>query len=292
MGLAKISQNSADALRDLLDAPPPPGLSTVHTTDEPGRRFHVIMGKVRTPIVPKDSIGGGVDHSAAGQFSAIANTDTHPINDADSREPVTGVTASTFTVAEDKTSGAVAGTRIAIDGSTDNDQWYELSIDPTYDEAADETTFTVREDVPDLTADGELCLPSAWIPDTKSNVYTASAHSPVAAFAGDHVAFAQIHGEFVPIAGPQIIFGYCLGVIDGPAVDGATLTAETGVIRVYAFDADGEWTDTGIERTVTNVWDQLNLGPNVLVTAQRIYNRWMVTAAACNASLLQIGGTE
>jgi hypothetical protein len=287
MGLAKISQNSADALRDILDAPPPPGLSPVHTTDEPGRRFPVIMGKVRTPIVPKDSIGGGVDHSAAGQFNAIANEDTHPIDDADTREPVTGVALNAVVCAGDQTSVAVAGTRIAIDGSTGNDGWYELRIDPTYDPGADETTFSVREDFPDLAnADGEICLPSAWIPDTKSNVYTASAHSPVAAFAGDHVAFAQIHGEFVPIAGPQIIFGYLKATLEEPAIANNVLTPTSAAIRVCAFDSDDVWADTGIERTVYNLWDGVMVDTNTLVTAQRMSNRWIVTAVGCGPTTL------
>ena len=286
MGLAKISQNSADALRDLLDAPPPPGLSPVHTTDEPGRRFPVIMGQVKTPLVTNDSVGGS-KNSAAGQFSVATNTGVHPIEDDESREPVTGVTASTFTCAGDKTSGAVAGTRIAIDGSTGNDAWYELSSDPTYAAAGDTTTFTVRETVPDvINADGDICLPVGWIPAETGIIRKGSAHSPVAAFAGDFVAFAQINGEFVPIAGPSKIVGYLTEIMYPPSIDSNELTTNSAELRVMHFDEAGAWVDSGVRRTVENVWEGVTVAEGTMVTAEFISGCWMVTAVGCQSTAL------
>tara|TARA_R110000824_G_scaffold311766_5_gene498915 strand:- start:3394 stop:4269 length:876 start_codon:yes stop_codon:yes gene_type:complete len=285
MGLAKISPFSADALRDIIDPPPPPGLSPVHTTDEPGRRFPVIMGKVKTPLVTNDSVGGS-KNSAAGQFNVATNTGVHPIEDDESREPVTGMTASTFTCAGDKTSGAVAGTRIVIDGSTDNDGLYELSIDPTYAAAGDTTTFTVTRTIPGRIADGVICLPVGWIPAGTEIVNTATAHSPVAAFAGDFVAFAQINGEFVPIAGPSKIVGYLTEIMYPPSIDSNELTANSAELRVMHFDESGAWVDSGVRRTVENVWEGVTVAEGTMVNAEFISGRWMVTAVGCQSTAL------
>jgi hypothetical protein len=283
--VTKLTSKTREELRRLRDAPPAPGHDQTHTTNEPGRRHPVRLARVKTPIVPDDSVGAPAN-SKAGQVAIAGHNGLHPIDDADVQHAITAVSGAQIVIAGDQTSVLVAGTRLIIDGSTGNDGLHELDIDPTYAAGPDETTITFRVALPDTTADGVVVLPSGWQPAETTNIRQTSAHTGVVAFPGDYIAVGQIDEELIAIAGPTKVFGYLTEQLAAPTVAANKLTAASAAFRLMYFDSSGEWVDSGLTRTLENVWEGVSGAMGAMVTAEFVYNRWMLTAISCDASEL------
>ena len=288
-GLAKLTPGSRAKLRQLRDAPVEPGLPQLRHNDEPGRAFPIVMGVVKTPIIPGDTIGDS-NHSESGQFVTARRGSTHPADNPDARQAITAVTGATLTVAGDYSTEAIAGTRMIIDGSTGNDGWHEVSIDPTYSVPNTETTFTFTRPLPDTTVDGVLVIKTGFEPVETEAARTAIASSSVVGFPGDHLLFAQIDGEMIPVAGPSCVYGYLIEDLLAAYVVSNVLKPQTARFQIYGFARDLlPWSDTGQERLVTNVWENVYVPANTMVKCERMGNRWMLAAVGCSVSDIDLG---
>jgi hypothetical protein len=285
MALAKLQQKTVEALRGLRDTPPVPGHAQTHEPHEPGRRHPVRLAVVKTPIVPDDSVGGSAN-STAGQVAIAGHNGIHPVEDSDAQQTITGVSGAQIVISGDHTSVVVPGTRLIIDGSTGNDGWHEVDVAPTYATIPDETTITFRVALPDATVDGVVVLPTGWIPAETTNVRQASAHTGVVAFPGDYIAVGQIDEELIAIAGPTKVFGYLTETLESATIDENSLSAGNASFRIMYFDSSNEWVDSGLTRTVENLFEGVAVSYGTLITAEFVYNRWVLTAVGCQATAL------
>lgn len=285
MGLTKLTPQAAEALRGLRDAPLEPGHAHTHTTHEPGRRLPVRLAVVKTPIVPDDTVGAPAN-STAGQVALAGHNGIHPVEDTDVQHTINTVSGAQIAITGDHTVTLVAGTRLIIDGSTGNDGWHEVDAAPTYDANADETTITFREVLPDTTADGVVVLPSGWIPAETTNIRQVSAHTGIVAFPGDYVAVGQIDEELIAVTGPNKLFGYLTEQLEAATIDTNALSAGNASVRVMYFNAANQWVDSGLTRTVQNLFEGVIVSSGTLITAEFVYNRWVVTAVGCQATAL------
>jgi len=245
----------------------------------------VRLAVVKTPIVPDDSVGAPAN-STAGQVAIAGHNGIHPVEDSDVQQTIAGVSGAQIVISGDHTSVVVAGTRLIIDGSTGNDGWHEVDAAPTYDPIPDETTITFRVALPDATADGVVVLPTGWIPDETTNIRQVSAHTGIVAFPGDYVAVGQIDEELIAVTGPNKLFGYLTEQLEAATIDTNALSAGNASVRIMYFNAANQWVDSGLTRTVQNLFEGVIVSSGTLITAEFVYNRWVVTAVGCQATAL------
>jgi len=106
------------------------------------------------------------------------------------------------------------------------------------------------------------------------------------AFPGDYVAVGQIDEELIAVTGPNKLFGYLTEQLEAATIDTNALSAGNASVRIMYFNAANQWVDSGLTRTVQNLFEGVIVSSGTLITAEFVYNRWVVTAVGCQATAL------
>lgn len=281
--IAKFKASTADMIREATRQPLRPG--SPHTRgNETAPAPPLILCRMATPLVP------GVEDTEVSANTAEA----YLVNEDDDDSPRDRIilsesiflqpSSTQIIVTGDLSRWSVTGSVVMIDNSNENNGFYELSNDPTYDAGLDETTFNLAKELPDfLDVTGDLLRFGPWGLETRVTVRNLSGHMAICAMPGDDIICARVGRELLPICGPQTLMGQVVTTITAPVIDiddNYKLTLGSGTVYVYYFDSDGIRTDTGITLTVYNDWEDVNIVDGFTIKADW-YGRWIMSQASC-----------
>jgi len=281
--ITKLSHSTREMLRQSKRAPLKPG-SPQTRSDQTSPPAPLILCRMATPLVP------GVETTELSANTADAyilneDDDDSPRDRTILAEAITSQPSDTnIVVAGDLSKWSKTGSMLMIQGSNQNNGFYELSDDPTYDSGADETTFATQQELPDKTdVTGNLVRFGTWGLEARVTVRNLSGHMAICAMPGDDIICARVGRELLPICGPQTLFGQVVTTIAAPTIDvddEDKLTLGSGTVSVYYFDSDGIRTDTGITVTIYNDWEDVNIIADFTIQADW-YGRWILSQASC-----------
>ena len=282
--ITKLTHSTRKMIRDAKRQPLKPGAP--HT---PGSQVPTLaplfLCRMATPLVPGVS-DTELSANTADAFLLNEDDDESPRSRAILSEEITSQPSdSNVVVSGDRSRWAVFGSMLMIQASNENNGFYELSANPTYDEGSDETTFAFTDDLPDrFDLTGNLVRFGPWGLEARVTVRNLSGHMAICAMPGDDIICARVGRELLPICGPQTLFGQVVTTIAAPTIDTGDddkLTIGSGTVSVYYFDSDEMRTDNGIDVTVYNDWEDVSITADYTIQAQW-YGRWMLSQASCD----------
>ena len=217
--ITKLTHSTRKMIRDAKRQPLKPGAP--HT---PGSQVPTLaplfLCRMATPLVP-DVSDTELSAKTADAFLLNEDDDESPRSRAILSEEITSQPSdSNVVVAGDRSRWAVFGSMLMIQASNENNGFYELSANPTYDEGSDETTFAFTGDLPnkfDLT--GNLVRFGPWGLEARVTVRNLSGHMAICAMPGDDIICARVGRELLPICGPQTLCGQVVTTIAAPTID-------------------------------------------------------------------------